>query len=200
MTLYHGFDQNQSGFREYGWRYIENFSDRHGAINRHFASPAIPIPIAEYIPPAVDETTPRATFRTGFYEVLNDALGSEIEVVKYRPPEGVSGRAVVLSIVSGSNQRPGFGLRTSATQKGLMERFRIQIDIFETDREQAEICADKVEQAIFLALDTLRSTYGIFDVQKVVDTDTGPTEQLQREAHSILDYEGLVITDKTDAT
>lgn len=145
-----------------------------------------------------DETTPRATFRTAFYQVLNDALGSAIAVVKYRPPEGVSGRAIVLNMVSGSNKRPGFGQRTSATQKGLMERYRIQIDVFENDREQAEIYADKVEQAIFTALDTLRSTYGVFDVRKIVDTDTGPTEQLQREAHSILDYEGRIITDKTD--
>jgi hypothetical protein len=145
-----------------------------------------------------DETTPRATFRTAFYTVLNDALGSDIAVVKYRPPEGVSGRAIVLNMVSGSNKRPGFGQRTSATQKGLMERYRIQIDVFENDREQAEIYADKVEQAIFTALDTLRSTYGVFDVRKIVDTDTGPTEQLQREAHSILDYEGRIITDKTD--
>lgn len=145
-----------------------------------------------------DETTPRATFRTAFYEVLNDALGSEIDVVKYRPPEGVAGRSIILNMVSGSNKRPGFGLRTSRNQSGLLERYRIQIDVFENDREQAEIYADKVEQAIFTALDTLRSTYGVFDVRKIVDTDTGPTEQLQREAHSILDYEGRIITDKTD--
>ena len=145
-----------------------------------------------------DETTPRATFRTAFYEVLNDALGSEIDVVKYRPPEGVAGRSIILNMVSGSNKRPGFGLRTSRNQSGLLERYRIQIDVFESDREQAEIYADKVEQAIFTALDTLRSTYGVFDVRKIVDTDTGPTEQLQREAHSILDYEGRIITDKTD--
>ena len=145
-----------------------------------------------------DETTPRATFRTAFYEVLNDALGSEIDVVKYRPPEGVAGRSIILNMVSGSNKRPGFGLRTSRNQSGLLERYRIQIDVFESDREQAEIYADKVEQAIFTALDTLRSTYGVFDVTKIVDTDVGPTEQLQREAHSILDYEGWIISDKTD--
>ena len=146
-----------------------------------------------------DETTPRATFRTAFYAVLNAALGTEIEIVKYRPPEGISGRAIVLNIVSGSNKRAGFGLRTSATQSGMMERYRIQIDVFENDREQAEIYADKIEQAIFLALNSpFRAVYGLMDIRKLVDTDQGPTEQLQREAHSILDYEGWIITDKTD--
>lgn len=148
-----------------------------------------------------DQTTPRATFRSAFCTVLSTALGSDIEVVKYRPPEGVSGRAIVLSMVSGSNKRPGFGLRTSATQKGLMERYRIQIDVFENDREQAEIYADKVEQAIFLALiSPFRTVYRIMDIIKRVDTDQGPTEALERVAHSILDYEGWIITDKTDGT
>jgi hypothetical protein len=146
-----------------------------------------------------DEITPRATFRTAFHEVLNDALGSEIDVVKYRPPEGISGRAIVLNMVSGSNKRPGFGRRTSATQSGMFERYRIQIDVFENDREQAEVYADKVEQAIIAGLNSpFRSVYGLMDIRKLVDTDQGPTEQLQREAHSILDYEGWIITDKTD--
>jgi len=146
-----------------------------------------------------DETTPRATFRTAFYAVLNAALGTEIEIVKYRPPEGISGRAIVLNMVSGSNKRPGFGRRTSATQSGMFERYRIQIDVFENDREQAEVYADKVEQAIIAGLNSpFRSVYGLMDIRKLVDTDQGPTEQLQREAHSILDYEGWIITDKTD--
>ena len=145
-----------------------------------------------------DETTPRATFRNAFYEVLNAALGSEIEVVKYRPPEGVSGRSIVLGIVSGSNRRPAIGLRVSPTQKGLEERYRIQIDVYEIDGEQAEVCADKVEQTIKDALDTLRSDYGVSDVKKLVDTDMGPTEELQRGAHLILDYEGWILTTKTD--
>jgi len=33
---------------------------------------------------------------------------------------------------------------------------------------------------------------------KLVDTDTGPLEVGAREAHWILDYEGWIITDKTD--
>jgi hypothetical protein len=146
-----------------------------------------------------DETTPRATFRTAFYAVLNAALGSEIEVVKYRPPEGLPSRSVGLHMVSGSNKRPGFGRRTDSNKSGMFERYRIQIDVFEYDREQAEIYADKVEQAIIAGLNSpFRSVYGLMDIRKLVDTDQGPTEQLQREAHSILDYEGWIITDKTD--
>jgi hypothetical protein len=58
-----------------------------------------------------------------------------------------------------------------------MERYRIQIDVFENDREQAEIYADKVEQAVFLALNSpFRTIYGIMDIRKLVDTDSGPTE------------------------
>jgi len=144
-----------------------------------------------------DEITPRATFRTAFYTVLHDALGSGIDVVKYRPPEGVSGRVIVLGIVSGSNRVPALGQRVSRTQRGLEERYRIQIDVFEIDREQAEIYADKVEQAIKDALDTLRSC-GVEDVKKIVDADVGGSEQLQREAHVILDYEGCIVTTKTD--
>jgi hypothetical protein len=145
-----------------------------------------------------DETTPRATFRDGFYQVLYAALGSEIEVVKYRPPEGVPPRSIVLGIVSGSNRVPALGQRVSPTQTGLEERYRLQIDVFELDREQAEIIADKVEQTIKDALDTLRSTYGVDDVKKLVDTDVGGTEQLQREGHVIMDYEGWIVTTKTE--
>jgi len=129
--------------------------------------------------------------------VLHDALGAGIDVMKYRPPEGVSGRVIVLGIVSGSNRVPALGQRVSRTQRGLEERYRIQIDVFEIDREQAEIYADKVEQAIKDALDTLRSC-GVEDVKKIVDADVGGSEELQREAHVILDYEGCIVTTKTD--
>lgn len=146
-----------------------------------------------------DETAPRATFRTAFFTVLNTALGSDIEVVKYRPPEGIASRSIALNMVSGTNKRPGFGRRTAANKSGMMEWYRIQIDIFEYDREQAEVYADKVEQAIIAALHSpFQTVYGIMDIRKLVDRDGGPTEQLQREAHSILDYGGWIITDKTD--
>jgi len=145
------------------------------------------------------QTTPRTTFRNAFYQVLASALASEIDIVKYRPPEGVPSRSIALNMVSGSNKRPGFGRRTDANKSGMMERFRVQIDVFEYDREQAEIYADKVEQAIIAALHSpFRTVHGIHDIRKIVDTDVGLTEQFAREAHSILDYEGWIITEKTD--
>lgn len=146
-----------------------------------------------------DETTPRATFRNAFYQVLNTALSSEIEVVKYSPPEGLPARSIGLHMISGSNKRAGFGRRTDTNKSGMLERYRIQIDVFELNREHAEIYADKVEQAIIAALQSpFRTVYGIHDIRKLVDTDQGPTEALTREAHSVLDYEGWIITDKTD--
>jgi len=146
-----------------------------------------------------DETTPQATFRTAFHTVLNTALGSEIEVVKYWPPEGLPPRSIGLKIVSGSNRRPGFGRRTDSNKSGMLERFRVQIDIFELDAEQAEIYADKVEQTVIAALHSpFHTLYGIMDIQRLVTTETGPIEPGAREAHSILDYEGWIITDKTD--
>jgi hypothetical protein len=146
-----------------------------------------------------DETTPRATFRNAFYQVLNAALGKEIEVVKYRPPEGLPPRSIGLHMLSGSSKRPGFARRVAADKSGMMERYRVQIDVYEYDVEQAEIYADKVEQAIIAALHApFRTVYGIHDIRKLVDTDTGPLEVGAREAHSILDYEGWIVTDKTD--
>jgi len=148
-----------------------------------------------------DQTTPRETFRHAFYTVLNAALGSETELVEYQAFEGAPQNSIVLHMVSGSNKRPGFGRRTDSNKSGMMERYRVQISIHNPyGRKEAEQTADKVEQAIIAALSSpFRTVYGIMDIRKIVDTDTGPTEQLQREAHSILDYEGWIITDKTDS-
>jgi hypothetical protein len=147
-----------------------------------------------------DQTTPRETFRDAFYVVLNTALGSTTDVVEYQPFEGAPQHSIVLHMVSGSNKRPGFGRRTSATQSGMFERYRIQISIFNPyGKHECEQEADQVEQAIIAALHSpFHTVYGIMDVRKLVDTDQGPTEALERIAHSILDYEGLIISDKTD--
>jgi hypothetical protein len=147
-----------------------------------------------------DMTTPRETFRHAFYEVLNTALGSETEVVEYQAFEGAPQHSIVLHMVSGSNKRPGFGRRTSATQSGMFERYRIQISVHNPyGKHEAEQEADRVEQAIIGALHSpFRMVYGIHDIRKLVDTDSGPTEELERITHAILDYEGLILTDKSD--
>jgi hypothetical protein len=145
-------------------------------------------------------TKPRETFRHAFYTVLNAALGSETEVVEYQAFDGAPQHSIVLHMVSGSNKRPGFGRRTSATQSGMMERYRVQISIHNPyGRKEAEQEADKVEQAIIAALHSpFRTIYGMHDIRRLVETDQGPTEALERVAHSILDYEGWIISDKTD--
>ena len=132
--------------------------------------------------------------------MLNAALGSQTEVWEYQPFEGAPQHSIILHMVSGSNKRPGFGRRTSATQSGMFERYRIQISIHNPyGKKEAELEADQVEQTIIAALHSpFRTVYGIHDIKKLVDTDQGPTEALVRIAHSILDYEGLIISDKTD--
>ena len=149
-----------------------------------------------------DQTTPRETFRDAFYAVLAaefDATGDP-EIVEYQAFEGASQHSIVLHMISGSNKRPGFGRRTSATQSGMFERYRVQISIHNPyGKHEAEQEADRVEQAIIAALHSpFRTVYGMHDIRKIVDTDQGPVEELERIAHSILDYEGLIITDKTD--
>jgi hypothetical protein len=147
-----------------------------------------------------DQTTPRETFRHAFYTVLNAAFGSATEVVEYQPFEGAPQHSIVLHMVSGSNKRPGFGRRTSATQSGMFERYRIQISVFNPyGKHECEQEADQVEQAIIAALHSpFRTVYLMHDIRKIVDTDSGPTEALERIAHSILDYEGIILTDKSD--
>lgn len=147
-----------------------------------------------------DQIKPRETFRHAFYTVLQAALGSDTEVVEYQASEGAPQHSIVLHMVSGSNKRPGFGRRTSATQSGMFERYRIQLSIHNPyGKHEAEQEADKVEQAIIAALHSpFRTVYRMHKIQKIVDTDQGPTEELDRIAHSILDYEGWIISDKTD--
>ena len=152
-----------------------------------------------------DETTPQATFRTAFYQVLNMALGAGIEVVKYRPPEGLPLRSIGLSIVSGSNKRPGFGRRTDANKSGMMERYRIQIDIFEYDREQAEIYTDKVEQAIIAALHSpFRTIYGVMRGAETGNGREGKASAIHNFKRSVallqLSYKDLTGTDIPNAT
>lgn len=147
-----------------------------------------------------DVTTPRETVRDAFYAVLSTAFGSDTEVVEYMPFEGAPQHSIVLQIVGGSSQRPGLGRRVSATQSGLFERYRVQISVHNPySREAAEQEADKVEQAIKDALDsTFRATYGVTDIEKVLDIDRGPTEEFERVAHCVLDYTCMIETQTAD--
>jgi hypothetical protein len=149
-----------------------------------------------------DQTKPRETFRDAFYAVLVAEFDGSTDppIVEYNDPTNAQQHSIVLSMVSGSNKRPGFGRRTSATQSGMFERYRIQISVHNPNGfEAAEQEADRVEQAITGALHSpFRTVYDMHDIHKIVDSDQGPNEVGERMAHMILDYEGLIISDKTD--
>jgi hypothetical protein len=146
--------------------------------------------------------TPRETVRTAFFDVLTAAFtqNGDPEVVKYRPfIGGVPQNSISFQLVAGTNQSPGLGRRVSSTQSGMWERYRIQIDIFNPySYEAAGQIADRVEQAIILALNTFRSSYGVVDIRKIVDMDSGPTDPAENLAHSILDYSCMIEATNTD--
>lgn len=144
-----------------------------------------------------DQTKPRETFRDAFNTVLTSEFDEtgDPPIVEYLDPTAAQQHSIVLQIVSGTNARPSLGRRVAATQKGMKQTYRIQISIHNPDGcEAAEKEADRVEEAITSSLETpLRSTYGVFDVKKLVDTDQGPTDPGERMAHVIMDYQGSIL-------
>lgn len=149
-----------------------------------------------------DQTKPRETFRDGFNAVLTTEFDAEGDppIIEYLDPTTAQQHSIVLQIVSGTNAAPSLGRRVTSTQKGMKETYRVQISIHNPNGfEAAEQEADRVERAITDALETpLRSTYGIFDVKKVVDIDQGPTDPGERMAHVILDYQASILATKSD--
>ena len=120
-----------------------------------------------------DQTTPRENVRAAFKTVL-DAANLGVTVYDRRASEGEEQRSVVLTVVSGSNRSPGVGLRRSTSKRGLEEWFRLQVDCYYDDKTEVGKLADKVEQALMDAIDTLRATHDIHDLRKVMDTDSVP--------------------------
>jgi hypothetical protein len=149
-----------------------------------------------------DQTKPRETFRDAFTAVLAAEFDGATDppIVEYLDPTSAQQHSIVLQMVSGTNAGPSLGRRVTSTQKGMKETYRVQISIHNPNGcEAAEQEADRVEQAITDSLETpLRSTYGIFDVKKLVDTDQGPTDPGERMAHVILDYQGSILATKSD--
>jgi predicted hotdog family 3-hydroxylacyl-ACP dehydratase len=70
----------------------------------------------------------------------------------------------------------------------LEERHRIQIDCYHDDKIECDRVADQVEQAIVDHDDTLRSTYGIENVQKVDDADVSMPNELSRQCRVRMDF------------
>lgn len=113
------------------------------------------------------------------------------------PFEGADVRSVVLSMVSGTSRSPGvgmYGTRKNATGRAVMNVYRLQVDCNYDDRQGCSQLADAVEQAIWAAHDTLRDTYDIHGLQKVLDVDALPLGAslrmpvLIREARVIMDF------------
>jgi len=139
--------------------------------------------------------TPRSNLRNALYTILSEAeLG--VEVLDRLPYEGAPQQSVVLTIVSGSSKKP-MGKRIAADKSGAMLRFRVQIDVYHDVAATCESIAEKVEKAIFGNLATLKSTYGISDVNKIVDTDVGAPSG-ERESRILMDFEcetELIVSD-----
>jgi hypothetical protein len=110
------------------------------------------------------------------------------------PFEGADTRSVVLSIVSGTSRSPGVGLRKDSDQRGFMVQYHLQVDCNSDDKQTCAELADAVEQAIMDSVDTLRTTYDIHGVRKMLDIDSLPLgaslriPAITREARVILDF------------
>ncbi len=86
------------------------------------------------------------------------------------------------------------GTRKDATGRAVMDLYRLQVDCNYDDKEGCSQLADAVEQTLWNAHDTLRDTYDIHGLQKLLDVDALPLGAslripvLTREARVIQDY------------
>jgi len=154
-------------------------------------------------------TTPRESVRAAFKAVLDAATIRVISggtgtlttlaptIYDRLPFEGADVRSVVLGIVSGTSRSPGVGMqgtRKDATGRAVMDLYRLQVDCNYDDKEGCSQLADAVEQTLWNAHDTLRDTYDIHGLQKLLDVDALPLGAslripvLTREARVIQDY------------
>jgi hypothetical protein len=75
-------------------------------------------------------TTPCRDAKDAFKAVLDTAVPPGVRVYRDQPYEGVKGRAILLTLVSGSSSAGAIGLQESPTQRALQERYRIQVDCY----------------------------------------------------------------------
>jgi len=122
------------------------------------------------------------------FKVILDAAQLGVPVFRDLPPEGAPAPSIVLTLVSGSSRSGAIGLLETETQRALEERHRIQIDCYHDDKVECDSVADQVEQAIVDHEDTLRSTYGIENVQKMDDADVAPRNELARICRVRMDF------------
>jgi hypothetical protein len=122
------------------------------------------------------------------FKAILDAGMLGVDVYRDLPYEGTPVPSVVLTLVSGNSRSGAIGLQESPTQRALEERHRIQIDCYHNEKVECDALADAVEQAIVDHDDTLRSTYGIENVQKLDDADVARGNEMTRESRVRMDF------------
>ena len=149
-----------------------------------------------------DMATPAETVRIAFYTVIFAAFTQDGDptVLKYKPFLNVPQNSISFLSLGGPDEPPGLGRRVSGTQTGMWESHRTQIDIFNPFSSEAAIqIADRVGKAITAALGALKSTYGIYDVKRLIGPlEQGPRDPSENVVHVILDYACKIETQKTD--
>jgi hypothetical protein len=132
------------------------------------------------------QTTPRASVRAAFKAIL-EAANLGVTIHEHLPYPGADPRSVVLTIVSGTNRSPSIGLRKDPTKRGFEEQYRLQLDCYDDD-SAVDALADKVEQVLVDAIDTLAKAYDIHDVRKIADIDFPPDQTPSTEGRVIMDF------------
>ena len=129
-------------------------------------------------------TTPRESVRAAFAAVL-EAADLGVTIHDRLPYEGAEPGSVVLTIVSGTSRSPSIGLRRSADKRGFEEQYRLQVDCYDDSLEVGKL-ADKVEQTLVDAIDTLEKGHDIHNLRKAVDSDRAPTNS--REGRVLMEF------------
>ena len=136
---------------------------------------------------SMPSTMTRRDCKDAFKAIL-DAAQLRVPVHRDMPYGGADVPSVVLTLVSGVSRSGAIGLQESETQRALEQRYRIQVDCYHDDKVECDALADKVEQAIVDKEDTLRSTYGIENVQKIDDADVSIPNDMARECRVRMDF------------
>jgi hypothetical protein len=131
-------------------------------------------------------TTPRASVRAAFKAIL-EAANLGVTIHERLPYPGADPRSVVLTIVSGTNRSPSIGLRKDSTKRGFEEQYRLQLDCYDDDTA-VDALADKVEQALVDATDTLEKAYDIHNLRKIADIDSAADQTPSTEGRVIMDF------------
>jgi len=149
-----------------------------------------------------DMTTPAEQIRTAFYTIIAAEFiqTGDPEVLKYKPFLNVPQNSISFLSLGGPDTRPGLGRRVSSTQTGMTEQHRIQIDLYSGESVEAAMqIADRVGKAITAALGTFETTYGMWDVKRLIGPlEQGPSDPPENVAHVTLDYGCKIETQVSD--